>query len=317
MAHKILIAGAGQLGSRYLQGLSKVKNSLDIFVFDPSKVSLKRSEERWREMPLASNHMVRFDGSLSNIPKDMDLAIISSTADVRAQLVKRICNQSSISNWILEKVLGQSSGEISQIQGYLSGEKSAWVNTPMYCWSLYQKIRMFYPSESSVDATFMGFGGLACNAIHFIDFVSRWSGALVTEIDVSGLRSDWYASKREGFYEIDGEMNVSFSDGSSLMMITDRYEVNYMANLKIKDDEWLIDESKGLACTSDGRQTRRGDVEYQSQLTAPLVEAIFADNPCGLPTLAESAQQHNLFLNTLLGHWNRNMPARVSRLPIT
>jgi hypothetical protein len=231
--------------------------------------------------------------------------------------VRQICDQSTISNWVLEKVLGQSPGEVVQIEGYLSDEKSAWINTPMHCWSLYQKIRMLYPSESSIDARFTGFSGLACNAIHYIDFVSRWGNALVTEVDASGLRPDWYSSKREGFYEIDGEINVSFSDGSSLVMVTDRNEIDYMANLKINNDQWLIDESKGFAYTLDGRQTQQGDIEYQSQLTASLVEAIFADKPCGLPTIAESARQHNLFLNALLGHWNRNMPSRVTRLPIT
>jgi hypothetical protein len=38
---------------------------------------------------------------------------------------------------------------------------------------------------------------------------------------------------------------------------------------------------------------------------------------CGLPTLAESAQQHALLLNTLLEYWNPHMPDTVERLPIT
>ena len=34
MKRKVLIAGAGQLGSRYLQGLSKVDEPLEIHVYD-------------------------------------------------------------------------------------------------------------------------------------------------------------------------------------------------------------------------------------------------------------------------------------------
>ena len=49
MAYNILIAGAGQLGSRYLQGLSKFKDLLNIYVFDISDDSLKMAQSRWEE----------------------------------------------------------------------------------------------------------------------------------------------------------------------------------------------------------------------------------------------------------------------------
>ena len=41
MAYNILIAVAGQLGSRYLQGLFKFNDLLNIYVFDISDDSLK------------------------------------------------------------------------------------------------------------------------------------------------------------------------------------------------------------------------------------------------------------------------------------
>ena len=41
----ILIAGAGQLGSRHLQGVKTSKYELDIWVYDLSEDSLKVAEE--------------------------------------------------------------------------------------------------------------------------------------------------------------------------------------------------------------------------------------------------------------------------------
>ena len=42
---RILLVGAGQLGSRYLQGLAAFPKPLDIYVMDVSLSSLKQAEE--------------------------------------------------------------------------------------------------------------------------------------------------------------------------------------------------------------------------------------------------------------------------------
>lgn len=316
MRHKVLIAGAGQLGSRYLQGLSKVPDSLEIWVFDISPESLKRAESRWGEIQSAAEHEVHYVSSLSGLPHAMDLAIVASTADVRTALVAEIGRHADIRHWVLEKVLTQSAAEIVEMQKMLGSGKSAWVNTPMYLWPLYQRIRKLYPDGRPIEARFEGFRGLACNAIHYIDFISRWNGAPLTEVDACGLKPEWHAAKRDGFYEIDGQILVSFADGSRLKLTSDQNNLDYTVKLKIADDEWQVSESQGLARAADGR-TIEGAVLFQSQLTAPMVQAILAGHPCGLPTLAESAQQHTLFLNALLEHWNRYMPNKLERLPIT
>lgn len=46
MEYKIAIIGAGQLGSRYLQGLSKVTLEIEIFVVDVSLNSLNLAKKK-------------------------------------------------------------------------------------------------------------------------------------------------------------------------------------------------------------------------------------------------------------------------------
>ena len=46
MRYKILLVGAGNVGSRYLQGLAKCKNNLDIFVIDVNNKSILKSKQR-------------------------------------------------------------------------------------------------------------------------------------------------------------------------------------------------------------------------------------------------------------------------------
>ncbi len=316
MRRKVLIAGAGQLGSRYLQGLARVEEPLEIWVFDLQATSLIRADDRWKEMHHVAGHAVRYVSSLGGVPNFMDLAIVATTADVRLDVVVEICNYINVRHWVLEKVLTQSVNEITQIQNALNDAKSAWVNTPRYLWPLYNNIRLLYPPGAPIEANFDGFDGLACNSIHYIDFVGRWNGAVVTKVDASGLYNEWYASKRKGFYEVNGEILIRFDDSSKLRVASDRNNLGYSVTLKIAEDVWKVSEVDGVASCSDGRMIA-GATLLQSQITAPMVEAIFAGIPCGLPTLSESAQQHNLFLNTLLNHWNKHMPNKVERIPIT
>jgi len=317
MRRKLLIAGAGQLGSRYLQGLSKLKEPTDIWVFDVSSESLARAKQRWDEMPQSGAQQVHYIDNLSTIPKSIDLAIVATTADVRAELLRRIIGVgAAINYWVLEKVLAQSEDEIKKIQELLVNAKGAWVNTGMYMWPLYRNIRERYRVGVPISGSFKGFRGLACNAIHYVDFVSRWNSAAVTQVDTSRLKPEWHPAKRTGFYDIDGDIHVRFSDGSELKLESDRVRLGYQVKLRIDQDEWSVSEAEGKAQTTDGRVVE-GETGLQSQLTAPLVQAIFSGQPCGLPTLAESGQQHTVFLNALLAHWNEHMPNKLDRLPIT
>ena len=59
---RILLIGAGQLGSRYLQGIAKSNLDIDITVSDPSKKSIELSQERLLEVE--NNHKIQFVNSL-------------------------------------------------------------------------------------------------------------------------------------------------------------------------------------------------------------------------------------------------------------
>ena len=123
----ILIAGAGQLGSRYLQGLAKCQNTLDIYVQDISELSLQIARQRWEEVyqpasdfhveltESAVQHNITFESSFEKIPKQIDIAIVATNADVRPQVVKQITANNEVRYWVLEKVLAQSEVALDEI----------------------------------------------------------------------------------------------------------------------------------------------------------------------------------------------------------
>ncbi len=304
------------MGSRYLQGLAASEEALDIWVFDVSVESLKRAEIRWSEVQNRSEHAVSFVTNLGDIPQNLQLVIVATTADVRAELVERIATISNVRFWVLEKVLGQNAEDLKCILRVITNESKAWVNTPRLQWELYKTLRSKYPQEQSINMNIENLSGLACNGIHFVDFVCRWSGTKLLEVDVQGLNSKWHQSKRAGFYEIDGRLEMRFKDGSSLKLTSQQGNIPATVTLEINGQVWKIDEAKGIALTSDG-QIILGKTELQSQLTSPTVRAILYELPCGLPTLAQSIEQHEVFLDALMSHWNTHMPEKLDRLPIT
>lgn len=316
MRHKILLVGAGQLGSRYLQGLAKVSMPLHIWVSDVAPESLDRAEIRWREAEGdKSPHLVNYSVDLADVPSEIDMVIVATSADVRAQIIEELSKRFSVRYWVLEKILAQSAAEVAKIQTGI-GDSSAWVNTPMYMWSLYKQIRDAYAGAPTIKASFEGFKGLACNAIHYIDFISRWNNSMPTFVNTSGLAAQWHPAKRNGFWEIFGELLIDFDDGSQLKLSSNADDPNYRVALKVNHDEWNVSESNGIASAQDGR-TIHGACEFQSQLTGKLVDSIFQNGQCELPSLSQSSAQHLLLLNGLLAHWNKTMPNKLERLPIT
>ena len=64
----ILLVGAGQLGSRYLQGLVNCRIPLKIYVYDICVESLSLAKERWNEvLPAAAAHEIEFTSTLDAV----------------------------------------------------------------------------------------------------------------------------------------------------------------------------------------------------------------------------------------------------------
>jgi hypothetical protein len=195
--------------------------------------------------------------------------------------------------------------------------RPAWVNTPVHLWSLYANVRSELTIGSPVHAVIENFEGLACNSIHFIDYIARCNGARIVSIDTAKLDSEWVDAKRSGFMEINGELLVNFSDRSTLRLMGHRdAPYYYQTKLTSNGEEWIISDEKGDAISNLGRRVS-GRAEFQSELTSSIIDSIFTYGKCELPSLSESADQHKAFLSALLEHYKSSKDASANSLPIT
>jgi hypothetical protein len=317
---KVLIAGAGQLGSRYLQGLAACKLPLHIHVQDIDSDSLTRAYDRWMEVVKPeSQHKVQLHQVMETVPKLLDLVIVATTAGVRPQVVRRIAEHARVRYWILEKVLAQSEAALDEIATHVhaDAESMAWVNTPRRMLPWHQAIQSKLIHKSPLSLTVSGGSwGLACNAVHFLDMLAWFSGETLQSVKTEQLDRQWIEAKRPGNWEVLGTMDTLFSGGSSAKLTVTPESFSYCFNLSDGVYNWFIDEEAGIAKRSDGLEVP-GRLPFQSEVTAELVESILQNGHCLLPSLDDSIALHRVFLRGMLDHWKSTVDAAASYVPIT
>ncbi len=314
----VLLIGAGQLGSRYLQGLVALEAPLTIMVVDPSEASLGVARKRLAQVQPAAAHVVQFTTSLEAAPQELDLALVVTPAHCRARVVEQIAGRHQVKAWTLEKVLAQSCEQLDRIEQALANNSRVWVNTPRRLMGWHQAIGAQLLPDGPVPLQVRVVGGswgLACNAIHFIDLVAWWTQAHLQSVSTDGL-DGWTDSKRAGFQEVFGCLLAHYSDGSVLELSCLPDAQPAVITAETPQGSWRLEEAAGVATGPAGQQLH-GQLSFQSALTASLVAQILQDSHCALPTLAESVVQHRPLLQALIEHWNRSQRRHDCSVPIT
>lgn len=317
-SNTVLICGAGQLGSRYVQGLVQCSLLLSIWVFDPSDTSLFRADERWKEVGgRESKHSIKFVNSMAVLPKKIDLVIVVTSADVRADVVETLASRIKIRCWVLEKVLAQSNKDLDRLIQATAASEAVWVNMVRRMLPWYQKLADMISLQNPTNIRIYGGNwGLACNSVHFLDLGAYFLKETLISIDAKGLNCNWHPSKRAGFFEVNGILTAQYTENKWATLECKETQEIMMIKVKTREGLWQINESNGEAIAPDG-QSVSGRLEYQSEITTRLVESILNTGNCELPRLDHAVALHRPFLNALTAHWNKSQNRVDSILPIT
>lgn len=319
MTRSIVVAGVGQLGSRYIQGLAHYYEPLNIYAFDISEKSLANAQLRWKEIKPLPDHCLSVISDVSKLPKEVDLVIVASTASIRLSLVASLVHALSSQYWLLEKVLATSVDDIYKIQHLLQGSM-AWVNTPRMYFPLFQQFSR-HLSNNVCHIEYPNMAGIACNAIHLIDYFSRSINTEVEFIDVRALQEWEPSTKREMVYEVSGDLIVLYKNGSTLKIHGtpngNSLKKSFTVSIhKPTEEIWCVVPANNLAFSSRGDSLEATSTLYQSEFTATLVYDIFNTKSPLLPTLDQSISQHLPFIDALVSHWCDKM-STSSSIPIT
>lgn len=303
MKFRILVCGCGKLGTRYLQGLLNFNSESEIFVYDVSLESINNSKKILENFSNQYSHKFNFGDNLLDFPKEFDLIILATTAKDRSNLIEILNLNFKIKSWLIEKVLAQSVKEIAIIQETLKHNNNVYVNTPRRTWRFYSKLKEKLNKNTPKKMSIIGNFGLGCNAIHFVDLFTWITGEKLLSINCDGLDKFWVESKRNDFWEVNGVIIATYSNGSLLVM--DSKISNEKFKIILTDSiEYIIDEDNGNIYENDILLVNE-KIPLQSELTPIIVDFILNKGYCHLPTLLESASLHIPFLDSLQKHWNQ------------
>lgn len=318
--------GAGQLGSRHLQSLSRINKLIDISVVDPNQESLKTAKKTFQEMP--ANEFVRsvnYLDSLQLLDKAVDVAIIACNADVRRGVVEDLLEQVEVKYIILEKVVAQSIEDFIAVMTLLEKKGiKAWVNCNKRTFPFFRELQKELEPEILYMVVEGGKWGLATNTIHFLDLFSFFTGENDFTVNPLDLDKNVYNSKRNRFIELGGQLAVKTSRGDSLILKDDkesnlpvviyissqnnRYIID-MNNLKVyiqikKNNGWVWEESYF-------------SLPHMSDMTYLTVQQIFNTGESDLASLAESFALHKPMIEAFNEHLTRVTGKKYIKCPIT
>ena len=303
----IIIIGAGQLGSRHLQALARSSMALGIDVFDPSPDSLQTAQQRWNEMP-SSLSKASFSPEMPS-GKKYDMAIIATTALVRADVTKRFLSLNETGYILFEKFLFTRVHEYFEIGELLQKKNiTAWVNCARRMHSVFAELKPHFQGPLKLSFS-GGEWGLACNSIHLADLTAFLSGQNDFIWNTDELDHESIPTKRQGYIEFSGSLVGCGSDGTRIHLHS-RVGSSMPPLMELWGDRATVrlDESNGQGLLY--RKTNNWHPEplafkvpFQSELTHLAVEEVFTAGRCALPSYQESAKLHLALLCAFLQHW--------------
>lgn len=322
---KIALIGAGQLGSRHLQGLAKSGIAISIEVVEPFEGSRNTAKQRFEEMPANQNVIqIAFLETIAQLSSHLDLVIVATNSDVRYSVVEELLHNKSVSHLLLEKVLFQRIQEYSLVKELLiASNTKCWVNHPRRMFPFYQELKTILSNANAMHFSISGGNwGMGCNGLHLLDCMEYLTGERVTKIHTQLLNTQLYETKRSGFKEFNGLISGKIGNHTFSISSLPEHVTPLQFSITSNVASIVIDEANGWMRilkkeTQWTVETINEKIVYfQSEMTNRVLEDIFTAQ-CSLPTYEEAMTLHVKFLTALINHMNSFSKEHYDFCPIT
>ena len=321
----IAVVGAGNIGSRHLQGLARARFPATIHVVDPTASSLALAQSRVEEISPQAALEFRYASDLSALPETIDLAILACGAAPRRTLIEQMLASRQVGAFILEKFLFQSLGDHVAIGALLEARCiPTWVNTPRRAWPDYRVLAEQLKDRGPLTMVVSQNSGhgLATNLIHLVDLlvflIGRYHGFRLAGRE---LRVDASASRHVGAIEFSGNV-YGYTPRGDVLVIRQPVDASIEGRIEIignglyiaideKDSRITQSDLKGVVAVAPFQCL------YQSELTGLIAQDILQTGSCNLPDYAQSASLHRECLKAFLEAMGRDRDDEQAICPIT
>lgn len=313
--------GCGNIGSRHLQALVKLPYPLDITIIDPNENSQTLAKSRLDEVDFnKSEFNFSWSDSISNL-EPSDLVILATPSPNRVDLIKELLEAGN-RRFLVEKMVCQSEYEYDQLLSMVkSFNAKLWVNAARRYFSSYNKLKKKFQNFKTIHMVVnAGNMGLGSNAIHFIDLFSWFTEDTNIILNGDYLFDKIQPNKRGNeFVEFAGTI-IGQNKNSSRMIMNFLPLNDYPLTVSFfgKDLTLIVDESnEKIYDLNNPKNELTFQNEFQSTLTTKIVNDIFSNDNCNLPTLEESSSAHKELFRIFNNHIHKLTNERRTICPIT
>ena len=301
MTERILLIGAGALGSRHLQSLASAPWIGHVTVVEPSAEAAAVANTRWQDVPGHETKQLVFS-TLDELASQgaFDAAVIATPSAGRLALLQRVLDL-GVKRILCEKVLFQSVAELDRaLELATAAGADVRVNHIYRYVDAFKAVRAI-SQDQRIDMTVDIDGdGMACNLIHYVDLFAYLAGG-----DIEGLEArvdqPVHASKRGNKYvEFTGTATARNTLGSTLRVTYHDREPARAPRIVIRGPfgEIVADEALGTVQAADAALAALAfEVPRVSGLTAPIL-VDQREGRCLLPSLAQSTPMNRQLLET-------------------
>ena len=276
---------------------------------DNSPQSIKIAKERFEEA-VNKDEREKFEIKVREIDKiecDVDFAIISSNSLNRAELTKKLLSCTIVKYIIFEKFLFQRRSDYSDIHNILKEKKiKAWVNQWMSSSKAFKEMAESFGDDLQEIKIGGKNWGMACNAVHFVDYLDGISGRKGLSLKECSIDNGVIESKRDGYFELTGSVIIQSDDGVELTMSSARLETDGVINIQMIGTDKSLEAVLSIGVVKcnyydniHGNTSKEYILPMQSHTTGSIVEDIYDNGHCSLPTYEQSVKQHLVLFDCL------------------
>ncbi len=296
----IAILGIGNIGARHLESIIKTSRNINIFIFDIYESRSKEVINIYE--PFKKNININAINNIKDLPSEISFCIISTTALERLSVLEKI--DSNIKFLLLEKVLTSSKKELKRYQSISNQFEAVFVNMPYYYENIFQEIKKYISKPNKIIFQGGDFG-IACNLVHFIDIAEKLLQKKIRNFKQNNNNLLWKKAKREGFYDLTGEIMLELSSGEKIYIIS---EVKPQEDIKIiVSDEFneIVYEWDNGELFKNSIFCSKNIITYQSSRTLNILEDLLTGKSPKVSSLDNAIRIHNQLIDILQPSWNK------------
>ena len=298
----IALIGFGGIGYRYYQAIEKINLNIKIYIVD-------KNLNAFEKLHKTENNFVEINSKITFLPKKVDLLIISTTCNNRANLFSKLSKHLKFNNLIIEKPLTQSPIELKKLDRLLKNKKNSWVNTDRRSLEVYKYIKKHLQSHKKITMKVSGYGwGLCCNGLHFLDLFNYLTNENITSIKEK-KKFAWVKSKRKNFYELEnGNLQIKFKE-HDLFLISkkklNRKKTPIKLIIKNASKIFKIIENPDNIVLFRNSKTKIYKNNFTSIKMIKVIRNILLNNKSNLPKYSNSSKLFMPLIIFFIKKWNK------------